>query len=58
MSDRINDPVRSMEEALADLRAKYRKQPTFELGRMIQQLEAEIMIRKRPPKRTPLQNPV
>jgi hypothetical protein len=43
---------------LADLRAKYRKQPTFELGRMIQQLEAEIMIRKRPPKRTPLHNPV
>jgi hypothetical protein len=40
-----------MEEALADLRAKYQKRPTFELARMIQQLAAEIAIRKRPPKR-------
>jgi hypothetical protein len=39
-----------MEEALADLRKKYEQQPNFELGRMIQQIEAEIAIRKRPPK--------
>jgi uncharacterized protein YihD (DUF1040 family) len=58
MSDRINDHVRSMEEALADLRAKYQKQPSLELTRMIQQLEAEIAIRKRPPKPKALHNPV
>jgi hypothetical protein len=39
-----------MEEALADLRKKYEQQPNFELGRMIQQIEAEIAIRKRLPK--------
>ena len=37
---------RSIEEALADPRAKY---PTAELARMIRQLEAEIADRKRPP---------
>lgn len=41
---------RSMEEGLADLRAKYDQRATAELARMIQQLEAEIAIRKRPPK--------
>ena len=40
-----------MEEALADLRAKYQQQPSFGLARMIQQLEAEIAIRRRPPRR-------
>ena len=56
--DRTIKGRRSMEEALADLRVKYQQQPSFELARMIQQLEAEIAIRKRPPKRTPLHNPV
>jgi hypothetical protein len=42
---------RSMEEALADLRAKYEKHPSATLARMIQHLEAEIAIRKRPPER-------
>jgi hypothetical protein len=40
---------RSMEEALADLRATYEKRPSRDLARMIQQLQAEIAIRKRPP---------
>jgi hypothetical protein len=39
---------RSIEEALADLRAKYEKQPSRDLARMIRQLEAEIAERKRP----------
>ena len=41
---------RSIEEALADLRAKYKIHPTAELARMIRQLEAEIADRKRPPR--------
>jgi hypothetical protein len=49
--DRTIKGRRSMEEALADLRAKYQQQPSFELARMIQQLEAEIAIRRRPPRR-------
>ena len=40
---------RSLEEALADLRAKYNGRPTPDLARMIQQLEAEIAERKRQP---------
>ena len=40
---------RSMEEALADLRATYEKRPSRDLARMIRQLQAEIAIRKRPP---------
>jgi hypothetical protein len=50
MTDDLDEATRerrSMEEALADLRAKYEKRPTAELARMIQQLEAEIAIRKR-----------
>ena len=43
---------RSMEQALADLRGKYEKQPSFELARMIQQLAAEIAIRRHRPKPT------
>ena len=43
--------LRSLEGALADLRAKYEKHPSGELARMIEQLHAEIEIRKRPPKR-------
>jgi hypothetical protein len=39
---------RSMEEALSDLRAQYEKAPTAARARMIQQLEGEIAIRKRP----------
>ena len=49
MSDRLNER-RSLEEALADLRAQYERRPTGELVRMIEQLEAEIAIRRRPPK--------
>ena len=49
--DRAIKGRRSMEEALADLRAKYEQQPSFELARMIQQLLAEIAIRKYRPKR-------
>jgi hypothetical protein len=41
---------RSLEAALADLRAQYEKRPSGELARMIEQLEAEIAIRKQPPK--------
>ena len=37
---------RSLEEALADLRAKYDIHPTPELARMIRQLQAEIAERK------------
>jgi len=37
---------RSMEQACADLRAKYEKQPTPQLARMIEQLQAEIGIRQ------------
>ena len=40
---------RSLEEALADLRAKYTSRPTSDLERMIQQLEAEIAERRRRP---------
>ena len=50
MSDRLTGK-RSMERALADLRAQYEKRPTREFARMIEQLEAEIVIRRRPPKR-------
>lgn len=51
MPDRLTER-RSLEDALADLRAKYEQRPTGELARMMEQLEAEIAIRKRPPKRT------
>jgi hypothetical protein len=37
---------RSMEQACADLRADYEKRPTPQLARMIEQLQAEIAIRK------------
>jgi hypothetical protein len=50
MSDRLNEK-RSLEAALADLRARYATRPSGELARMIEQLEAEIAIRKRPLKR-------
>jgi hypothetical protein len=45
----LPDP-RSIEQALADLRAKYEKHPDPELARMIRQIEAEIAIRQRRPK--------
>jgi hypothetical protein len=47
MTDRINDRMRSIEEALADLIAKHQQRPTEELARMILQLETEIAERKR-----------
>ena len=34
-----DDRLRSLEEALADLLAKYEEHPSPELGRMIRQLE-------------------
>jgi hypothetical protein len=43
---------RSLKSALGDLRAHYQQRPTAELARMIEQLEAEIAIRKRAPKRS------
>jgi len=39
---------RSLESALAELKAKYEKRPSAELARMMEQLRAEIAIRKRP----------
>ena len=39
---------RSLEEALADLTAKYQSHPTPELARMIRHLQDEIGDRKRP----------
>jgi hypothetical protein len=41
---------RSLEKALAELEAKYQKHPSPELARMMEQLKAEIAIRKRPRK--------
>jgi hypothetical protein len=39
---------RSLERALADLRAKFQQQPEPDLARMIGQLEAEIVERATP----------
>jgi len=50
MSERLNEQ-RSLEAALADLRAEFQKRPRGELARMIEQLEAEIAIRRRPSRR-------
>jgi hypothetical protein len=50
MIDDLNEAMRerrSIDEALADLRATYEKRPSRDLARMIQQLQAEIVIRKR-----------
>jgi hypothetical protein len=52
MTDDLDEAMRerrSIEEALADLRAKYEKNPTPGLAPMIQQLEAEIADRKGSP---------
>ena len=38
---------RSLEQAVADLRAKYERQPSPDLARMIRELEAEISYRSR-----------
>ena len=46
----VDDHVRSLEEALADLLAKYEEHPSPELGRMIRQLELEIAERKGHPR--------
>ena len=49
MSSSLDDVLngrRSLKGALADLRDSYRQHPTAELARMIQQLEAEIAIRR------------
>jgi hypothetical protein len=42
----IAQRMRSLEQALADLVAKHRKNPSPELARMIRQLEIEIAERK------------
>jgi hypothetical protein len=49
MSDVIVTEGRTMEAALADLRAQYQQRPRGDLARMIEQLDAEIAIRKNPP---------
>jgi hypothetical protein len=41
---------RSLEQALADLVAKQRREPSPELARMIELLRAEIELRTRPDK--------
>ena len=38
--------TRSLQRALGDLSANYQKRPTATLARMIQQLKAEIAIRR------------
>jgi len=52
ISDLADDPdavrPRLIEDALADLVAKYAWRPSAELARMIEQLQAEIADRKRP----------
>ncbi len=44
--NRMDEPMRSLEQALADLIAQHEKRPTPELPRMIRQLEIEIAERK------------
>jgi len=56
MADRIDKAMkgrRSLESALAELEAKYRTRPSAELARMMEQLKAEIAIRKRRPNPQP-----
>jgi hypothetical protein len=56
MVDRIDKAIkgrRSLESALAELEGKYRMRPSAELARMMEQLKAEIAIRKRRPNRQP-----
>jgi len=40
---------RSLERVLAELEAKYEKNPSPDLARMMEQLRTEIEARKRPP---------
>jgi hypothetical protein len=50
MADLIDKAMRrrrTLESALADLRAKCERHPTAALARMIEQLEAEIAARER-----------
>ena len=52
MVDRMEKALRnrrSLEKVLAELEAKYEKNPNAELARMMEQLRAEIEARKRPP---------
>ena len=44
---------RSLESALAELEAKYQRQPSPELARMMEQLRAEIAARQQRAKTTP-----
>jgi hypothetical protein len=48
MDDLSVNKQRSIEQAVADLLAKYATRPTAELARMIEQLQAEIAERKHP----------
>jgi hypothetical protein len=49
----VSTEQRTMQAALADLRARYERQPRGDLARMVQQLEAEIAIRKKAGRRQP-----
>ena len=40
--DKALNERRSLQQALADLRAGYQRRPSYELGEMIQNVEAEI----------------
>ena len=56
MVDRIDKAMkgrRSLESALAELEGKYQMRPSAELARMMEQLKAEIAIRKQRPTRQP-----
>jgi hypothetical protein len=46
MPDELIRELRSLETTLTELKAKYQGNPTAELARMIEQLTAEIAIRK------------
>ena len=52
MAELLLQEKRTLDGALADLRDQYEKRPTGDLARMVQQLEAEIAIRKNPARST------
>lgn len=48
--EKLLEERRTLEEALADMRARYQREPNPELARMIALLRAEIELRKLPAK--------
>jgi hypothetical protein len=46
--DEVMKQRRSFERALADMEANYQRRPSAALARMIEQLKAELAIRRRP----------